>query len=203
MKTLDWNDIDVSWIVCEDVVLDKVGILDILDKCDLDYATVSGGEFSYRMRCPFTWHADGAERTASLYISRDQDSFYCFGCNYNGNTINFTEYLLGKPYDKAIEWLAGIGGITEDNVGDIPSISRIRRKPEETVAFYVMKAGVLIRRWLKLAKGQSSYERYCDWAERQFITLDNLLDLDDAEWERAKEKYDIIQDRLAKYVTEE
>lgn len=202
MKTLDWGDIDVSWLAGENVILDKVGILDILDKCRLEYTAVSSGDFAYRMRCPFPWHADGAERTASMYISKDQDSFYCFGCNYNGNTINFAQYLLGKPYDKAIEWLMNMADISGD-LEDIPTIHRAPRKPEETISFYILKAGSLIRQWLKISKNSPNYEHYCWWAERQFSRMDSILDKDDNQWEEAKMVYDKICERLEKYITKE
>src|SRR3990167_1702342 len=137
----DWDDPkfpEYAWV--DDrfiaVILDKVSILDILDHCKLEYANASSGDFEYKMRCPFTWHADGMERTASFYISREQDSFYCFGCNYNGNTVNFAQYLLYKPYDHAVIWLAGLAGLTDTNLDDLPDIKdRVQRKPEETIEY--------------------------------------------------------------------
>lgn len=202
---LDWDNIDIPWLEYEgfaDLILDKIGILDILDKWELDYTATAGGEFAYKMRCPFPFHADGAERTPSCYISQDQDSFYCFGCNHGGNTIDFVKYYLEMPYFRALEWAAALAGITEENLeGDLSSIrKRTRRNPEETVIFHVFKSGTLVRDWLKKMKGKKKYNEYCWWAEKQFVKMDELLNKDDSQWEIAKEYYDKMYARLKKYM---
>lgn len=204
---LDWNDpdFDASYTWADDrliaAILDKVSILDILDHCKLEYGNASSGDFAFKMRCPFHWHAEGMERTASFYISREQDSFYCFGCNYSGNTINLAQYLLDKPYDQAIKWLAGLAGLTETNIDDLPNISeRVRRKPEETIEYYTSKSSTIIRKLIASMRGKPQYTKCKDWADKQFIDMDILMDLEDSEWEKAKNKYERICEISKKYL---
>ena len=92
MAVADWTEIhEPLWEIDEfiDVVLDKVFILDILDKYGVEYSACRTGDFSQRTKCPFPKHLDGSERTASLFISEEKNSFYCYGCNSGGNVINF------------------------------------------------------------------------------------------------------------------
>ena len=202
---LDWGNINIPWLEHEgfaDLVLDKISILDILDKCELEYITTFGGEFAYKMRCAFPLHSDGAERTASLYVSRNQDSFYCFGCNHGGNVIDFVIHYLNKHYYSAMQWLAAIANITNENLEeDLLSIKRrTRRNPEETVIFYVFKAGTAMRDWLKKMKSKNMYDKYCWWVEKQFANMDKLLDKDDSQWKSAKIYYEKICAHLKKYM---
>jgi len=165
-----------------------LSILDILDKYEIDYSKASSAEFSYRLRCPFPKHSGGTERTASCFISHNQESFFCFGCNTGSNAIDFIIALEEVPYYRALEIAASIADISGNEDG-ISVRKRRRRNPEETMFFYMFKSSEVIRDWLKEAEGKDQYEKYCRWADKRFVEMDGYLDMEDDNWEKAKGFY--------------
>lgn len=185
----DWTDInEPMWEVDEfiNVVLDKAFILDILDKWGIEYSACRTGDFSQRAKCPFPKHQDGGERTASLFISEEKNSFYCYGCNSGGNIINFVELYIGKPFHEAVKWLAKYAKITENDLENLEDFVRVKRDPEKEIMTHVFRTGIEIRKFLNTAKGKRDYKEWCEWADKRFIKLDKLLTLNDSEWEVAK-----------------
>jgi DNA primase len=55
----------------------------------------AAGKFDFRCRCPH--HSRGVERTPSLYINTEQNTFFCFGCSKGYNSIDF--YMLINEVD--------------------------------------------------------------------------------------------------------
>src|SRR5574342_124989 len=99
-QPLDWCEINDPWLEHDafpELIEERVNILDILDKLDIEYINSHGGEFSHKLRCPLPEHSGGNERTASMFICAEKNSFYCFGCNSGGTIINFVVRLLGMP----------------------------------------------------------------------------------------------------------
>jgi len=97
----DWNSDDwgdTPWADIEniyEIILDKVNILDILDKYDIEYSKSFSGSFSHKLKCPLLSHLDGRERTASFFVSESNNSFYCFGCKYKrGCLIDIAENIF-------------------------------------------------------------------------------------------------------------
>lgn len=195
-----WGDENELWLEPDnfrEAILDKVHILDILDKYGIEYTRASAGNFTHKLKCPFPNHLNGQERTASLCVSEKENNFFCFGCNSNGSVIDFTMLFLGVPYYRALEILSGIAGITkiDDLDKDIQPIKKV--DPNHTVMPYVFKAGVLIREFLSGIQGLKEYDKWCSWANKQYAKLDYYLDtLEDEQWETAK-KY---CDRIEKYL---
>lgn len=195
---LDWGDIDIPWLEREDfvdLVLDKLSILDILDKYEIEYFPASTAEFGHKMRCPFPKHHGGAERTASCFVSHNQESFFCFGCNTGSNAIDFIVALAEVPYHRALEIAASIAKISGDET-EFVSRKRQRRDPEQTMLHYVFKSGEVIREWLKDAEGKTQYDKYCRWADKRFVELDGYLDKDDDEWQVSKDYYERLCKRI-------
>ena len=197
----DWGETDELWAEIDNfgkAILDKVHILDILDKYEIDYFRISSGNFTHKLRCPLPSHLGGQERTASLCISEKNNDFHCYGCNANGNIITFMMLFLGVPYNRALELLAKLGGIT--NVDDLDEeLLRPKEKidPNHTTMPYIFNAGVLIREFLNNIRESKDYIKWCKWATKQHKRLDYYLDtLDDEQWEVVK-KY---HDKLCKYL---
>ena len=192
---MDWDDIDIPWLENEnfaDLVLDKVCWDEILEECGVDYR--SNGDNSYKVRCPF--HADGNERTPSLSASEDKNTFYCFACASAGNKIEFVSKIFGIPYHKAIEWVASLAGITSSDFDPSQVRVRKRRAPEETVAFYVHRAGVLLRDTLSLMESNKDYPKWEVWVNKKFKRLDDCLDMDDDNWSKAKEYLEYLDKKI-------
>jgi DNA primase len=49
--------------------------------------------YSNKDRCPFSFHKNGLERSASFYYYKDTNSFNCFGCNHGGGPVEFVSLI--------------------------------------------------------------------------------------------------------------
>jgi hypothetical protein len=197
----DWGEINEPWIEIDNfskAILDKVYILDILDKYEIDYTRISAGNFTHKLRCPFPSHLSGQERTASLCISEKNNDFHCYGCNANGNIITFVMLLLGIPYNRALELLAKLGGVTSgDDLDEELLQPKEKIDPKHTIMPYIFDTGVLIREFLNDISESKDYLKWCKWATRQHKKLDYYLDtLSDEQWEVVK-KYN---NKVRKYL---
>jgi len=191
-KNLDWAEINDPWVEHEtfpELIEEKANILDILDKMDIEYINSFSGEFSHKLRCPLPSHSSGNERTASMFICADKNSFYCFGCNSGGNVINFVMRMQGLPFYEALKWLAEAAGINGADVSDIV-IKKERRDPEKTVVFQTLRTGTLIRDQLASKKNSVDYNRWLVWADKRFKKLDIFLDtVEDKDWDVVNDYY--------------
>lgn len=191
-KNPDWGEISDPWLEHEtfpELIEEKANILDILDKLDIEYINSFSGEFSHKLRCPLPSHSSGNERTASMFICAEKNSFYCFGCNSGGNVINFTMRILGLPFYEALKWLADATGINGNDVSDT-IVKKERRDPEKTVVFQAFRTGNLIRDQLASKKNSDTYNRWMVWADKRFKKLDAFLDtLEDKDWEVVNDYY--------------
>jgi hypothetical protein len=186
-----WFDNNIS-----DAILDKVNILDILDKYGIEYIRTHAGNFTHKLRCPLPEHMGGQERTASLCIS-DKNDFHCFGCNANGNVIDFIMLYRGVPFYKAIEILYNYIGSNGGSIEDFPVKERVKIDPEHTVLIHVFRSGLVIRDFLKLKLGHEDYPKWDVWAKKQFNRLDSFIDkLDDDQWEKAKSYHNKVSEYL-------
>ena len=78
-------------------IKNQVKIIDLCDEFSIRLELVNNGSFTHRCRCPY--HKSGNERTPSLYIDSENNTFYCYGCGASNTVINF--YNLFYPdYDE-------------------------------------------------------------------------------------------------------
>lgn len=196
----DWGEVAEPWHELDNfaaVILDKINILDILDKYEIEYTRSPSGNFTHKLRCPLPEHLGGNERTASLCVSEKNNDFHCYGCNANGHVITFMMLYLGVPYYKALEILAKAWNISDGDIDEELLKPKERRDPNHTILPHVFKAGVLIRDFLVSVKDSGNYNKWCAWANKQFKKLDHYLDnLEDDQWETAKD----YCDRLERYI---
>ena len=189
----DWSEINDPWLEHEtfpELIGEKVNILDILDKLNIEYINSHSGEFSHRLRCPLPSHSEGNERTASMFICAEKNSFYCFGCNSGGNVINFTMRMLGLPYYEALKWLAETAGISDISEISDTIVKRERRDPEKTVVFQAFRIGIIIREHLTSKKESVDYNKWKVWADKRFKKIDIFMDtVSDDDWEVVNKYY--------------
>ncbi len=70
--------------------------------------------------CPFPFHKNGNERSASFNFYPNTNSFYCWGCKTGGRAVDFiSRYKSISRYDAALEI------INEYSVGDVSNIERV------------------------------------------------------------------------------
>lgn len=180
----------------QNVLLDKINILDILDKWGLTYSPCVSGDFEYRMKCPFPNHKSGDERTASLFISPKGNGFYCFGCNSGKTLIDFVSFYKGIPYYEAIKYLLSLLDTDNTNLDETLTINTAKN-PEHRVFTHMFRAGIYIRDFIIEYKNSPKYKELCEWADKEFLELDNILDnLSDEDWEKAKAYCNKISNRI-------
>ena len=80
----------------------SIKIIDLADEFGISLEETSG-KFDYRCRCPF--HSNGRENTPSLYISSEQNSFFCFGCSKGSNPIDFYILVNQVTFTEALQEL--------------------------------------------------------------------------------------------------
>lgn len=80
----------------------SIKITDLAEEFGISLEETSG-KFDYRCRCPF--HSNGRENTPSLYISSEQNSFFCFGCSKGSNPIDFYILINQVTFTEALQEL--------------------------------------------------------------------------------------------------
>ncbi len=89
-----------------DSVEDIKSRLDIVDLVSEYLALKPSGQGSFKACCPFHH-----ERTPSFYVSRNRQTWHCFGCNEGGDQFSFVQKIEGMEFREALEFLAQKTGV--------------------------------------------------------------------------------------------
>lgn len=79
---------------------------DIVDVLGAYLELKPSGGTRFKALCPFH-----NEKTPSFTVSRDRQTYYCFGCEKHGDTITFLQEHEGLSFKEALQKLADRGGI--------------------------------------------------------------------------------------------
>jgi hypothetical protein len=74
----------------------------------------------YSGLCPFH-----SEKTASFKVYRERQRFHCFGCDADGDVVDFISRIRGLDFGESMRWLASEAGIT---LNDSPILPEDRRR---------------------------------------------------------------------------
>ncbi len=83
-------------------VKDRVDIVEVISS----YLTLKKAGSNFKANCPFH-----SEKTPSMMISPERQSFKCFGCSEGGDVITFIEKIEGLDFFNALKLLADKAGI--------------------------------------------------------------------------------------------
>jgi DNA primase len=83
-------------------VKDRVDIVEVIST----YLTLKKAGSNFKANCPFH-----NEKTPSLMISPERQTFKCFGCGEGGDVITFIEKIEGLDFFNALKLLADRAGI--------------------------------------------------------------------------------------------
>jgi len=83
---------------------------------------------SYVALCPFH-----SERTPSFTVSRERQTYHCFGCGKGGDIFSFVMEMENLPFREALEKLAPMAGVQLDSG---PGRRRSRDVLEEALRFF-------------------------------------------------------------------
>ncbi len=115
-------------------------IQQLVAACDIEsiissYVNLSRDGRNKKCLCPFH-----SEKTASMVVYSNTQSFYCFGCGAGGDVITFIMKIENLSYIEAIKFLANRVGMTipDDDYNDKASYmrSRVLEINRETAKFF-------------------------------------------------------------------
>lgn len=93
-----WKDISTTiegYISTIDKANKSIDLVDYLDtRLEMEYIPSNNG-WNYRLRCPF--HKHGDERTPSMFISKEQNRFYCQACGKTGGIVDYLAFKFKRP----------------------------------------------------------------------------------------------------------
>jgi hypothetical protein len=191
---IDWekNPEDV-WIL-KPYVIEKISLIQLIGEYNLKFEKCSGdGKFSWKLRCPFHIGKNGGvEKTPSLFISREDNSFFCFSCGSVGSAISFVS-LIEKISEKlALEKLAKKLNLI-DNDGKICFvIENKEQKPMKLIDEYIVDCNILLREYGEFS---SDY----GWVDKIGKKLDDFFDtLEFNDGEKAEKAYLKLIDKIKK-----
>lgn len=81
-----------------DAIKERVALVDMLDELGIKKRRSGGNR--YVVICPFH-----DEKTPSCMIYTDEDKFHCFGCQADGDVIDFYQQYLDIEFDEALSRL--------------------------------------------------------------------------------------------------
>jgi hypothetical protein len=87
-----------------DKIKNKIDILKLVE--DLGFSVVKSSNDRWVMCCLFH-----EERTPSMTLYKDSNSFYCYGCTESGDVITLLQKAKGLSFVEAVKFLAKRGGI--------------------------------------------------------------------------------------------
>lgn len=96
--------------------------------CDIEsvissYVTVKRQGRNRACLCPFH-----SEKTPSMVIYNDTQSFYCFGCGAGGDVITFIMKIENLDYIEAVRFLADRAGMQMPETGVDDSAAKLKMR---------------------------------------------------------------------------
>lgn len=187
------------------IVVSKVSILELLREYKISLEEIDNGQFSHRAICPFHNSTNGGrENMPSLYISKNTNSFYCFGpCDAHGTVIDLVSLVEGTPPMIAISKLAKrIGLINKDGSFDDLQIDSygseiLELDNSKTIEPYLFDISDIIRNHILKYIGTNGFEERLKKIEGFAEKLDKAIaKLDFGDWEEAEKLYIKVKAKL-------
>ena len=131
-------------------------IYQLKNLCDIvsivaSYVELKSVGKSKKCLCPFH-----SEKTASMVVYEDTQSFYCFGCGVGGDVITFIEKIENLNYVDSVKFLAHRVGLSipDDNLDD-----QISKKRQRILAMNKLAARFFYNS-LKAKSGRVGFEYF-------------------------------------------
>ena len=192
----------------KNTILANVSIIDIALEYGLKLENKSTGQFSHRALCPFHKGKNGkVEKTPSMFLSKETNSFCCFGCSAGSSVFDFVRLMDGCPAEIALIKLAKrIGLIDKDGKWDelkASSIACIPDEPIKTIIPYLFEISFALRNYIKLFINTGSFDKEFKWMEKVAKKTDEFLsNIGHEDWEYAEELADKIKQIIKNRIRE-
>lgn len=184
----------------KDIIISNFSIVELMKEYGIKLELKSTGQFSHRAFCPFHKGKNGrTERTPSMFVSEQTNSFCCFACGQGGSVIDFVKLMDGSPPIIALTKLAKqIGLIDKDGKWDELKIDALGGVPEfepiRTIEPFIFDISSLLRNYIKLFINTPKFEEEFRWMEKVGERVDEFLStIGHEDWEYAKDIYDSVQ----------
>jgi len=114
----------------------SVNLLDIFNIYDININI-----YSRKINCPFPFHKNGQEKSASFYHYNDNNSFYCFGCKTGGKPVDFISMYEGiSRYSAALAIINNFDTYEIENVeNNIVNYSKIYLEFSHLIRSFIIK----------------------------------------------------------------
>ena len=101
-----------------------------------EYVTLKGAGSGLKALCPFH-----SEKTPSFSVSRDRQSFHCFGCGIGGDVFTFVMKIENVTFSEALRIVAEKHGISVPSQGGAEDRKAEERKQlmemnERAIAYF-------------------------------------------------------------------
>ena len=113
-------------------IKNRLSIIDVVGS----YLKLEKAGVNFKTRCPFH-----NEKTPSFFVSPGRDSYYCFGCNRNGDIFNFVQEFEGVDFVGSLKILADRAGVKLQKIDSKTEDQnqRLFNILEESSSFYQRK----------------------------------------------------------------
>ena len=103
--------------------LERIKELNRIEDVMRSYVTLKRSGRTYKCLCPFH-----SERTPSMVVYPESNSFYCFGCGAGGDTITFIMKAENLDYIEAVRLLAQRSGVSMPESGFDDRAARTKKR---------------------------------------------------------------------------
>ena len=110
-----------------ELIKQRLSITDIVQS----YVPIEKVGSRFRIKCPFH-----NEKTASLYLSPERGSYYCFGCGVRGDIFTFVEHFEGLDFRGTLKLLAERAGVPLSNNPEQTQTSVLYKVLEAATVFF-------------------------------------------------------------------
>src|SRR5574342_367319 len=171
---MDWpvNNPNDIWKYKEHIVK-TVKIVDIMAEAGVKLERIYNNQFSHKLRCPF--HNNGKEKTPSMYVSENTNSYFCFACGAGSNVLDFVSQLNGTPAVLVLESLAKRIGLIDTDGSLVDLKFDVQSEPKEHIEPYLFKISELIRTYIKTHYNSNNFEKELRWIEKVAARVDHLV----------------------------
>jgi hypothetical protein len=203
---MEWtDDPGLAWKY-RDIVISKTDLVGLAKEYGLCLEERSGGQFSHRTPCPFHKGKNGGkERTPSFFISKETNSFCCFGCGVGGNPIEFVSLIEGIPAVFALKKLAvKLGVLNKDGVWDEMQLDSLKDfkpqfDPNKTIDPFLFEISIILRNHIHSYKGKQEFDKELKWIEKVSAKVDELVNnIGYEDWEYVRDMRDSVKKSIDK-----
>lgn len=188
----------------KNIITSSVPIIELLGEYGIKpIPMASSGQFSHKTFCLFHKGRDGhTEKTPSLYISQNTNSFYCFGCSVGGSIIELIQFLDGTPKIEVLKKLAKrIGLIDKDGNFDELKVNSVSEflifEDVKNIEPLLFDINVALRSYVMNFVDSPNFDAEFKWMEKLSYEIDfRLKDIGYEEYDKVFKLFELANKKI-------